>query len=228
MTFEPVAENIFRVTAGIFRSNAYLCSDPRGDFVVDPGLDPETIDAVARHLGIRPRYVFCTHGHFDHIGGAAHFQRAYGAEVFLRADDLKLMKTGNFMLMAMKINARITLPNPTLISGEGPASVAAELVNYRPLPGHTPGSALIEYGQHIFSGDSLYAHGIGLSRLPGEDHDLLRTNLKGLVGQVSEDAIIHPGHGPSARFGEIFRTNQALADFLSYPARDAAVPEARP
>lgn len=228
MKFQPVAENIFRVTAGIFRSNAYLCSDPRGDFVIDPGLDPTTIDSVARHLGIRPRYVFCTHGHFDHIGGASHFQRTYGAEVFLRAADLKLMKAGNFMLMAMKIDARITLPEPTLLSDETGGSVAGEIVSYRPLPGHTPGSSLIEYGQHIFSGDSLYAQGIGLSNLPGEDHALLRKNLKALVGLVADDAIIHPGHGPSARFGDIWRDNRALSEFLAQPETNNTASELQP
>lgn len=225
MKSQRVAQNIYRVTSGIFRSNAYLCLDPRGDFVIDPGLDPETIDAAARDLGIRPRYVFCTHGHFDHIGGAAHFQQIYGAEVFLHYADVKLMKAGNFMLMAMKIDARITLPNPTLLSGDTGFSIAGDLVKYRPLPGHTPGSSLIEYDSHIFSGDSLYAHGVGLSSLPGEDHALLRSNLQELVGQLSEDIMVHPGHGPSALFGEILRDNQALAEFLAQPIEHSASPK---
>ena len=228
MKYLRVAENIYRVTAGIFRSNAYLCADPRGDFVVDPGLDPETIDTAARDLGIRPRYVFCTHGHFDHIGGAVHFERTYGAEVFLHAADLKLMKAGNFMLMAMKIDARFTAPNPTLLSDETAASIVRDLVKYRPLPGHTPGSSLIEYGSHIFSGDSLYAQGVGLSSLPGEDHALLRRNLQVLMGQVSGNILIHPGHGPSAPFGEIIRDNQALAEFLAETIEPSTRPKVSP
>lgn len=224
---ELLADGVWRVSAGVFKSNAYLCATPQGDFVIDPGLDPETIDSAVRSLGLNPRYVFCTHGHFDHIGGAAHFQKTYGADVFVHSADTKLMKSGNFMLMVLKIDQRITLPEPIFLSGEAPFEVAGGLVTYRPTPGHTPGSCLISFGEHVFSGDTLYARGVGLSSLPGENLAQLRRSLRALWDVLPHEALIHPGHGPSARFGAIKTGNQPLLDFLAQPDDAPAQSEAK-
>jgi hydroxyacylglutathione hydrolase len=210
---EPVGDGVWRVTGGAFPSNAYLCADgaPGEAFVVDPGLDPERIDRAARDLGLTPRRVFCTHGHFDHIGGASWFQRAYGAEVFLHGADVKTMKSSNFLLMVLKLEQRITLPQVTLVD---PAASPAP-VTYLPVPGHTPGSCFIRFGEHLFTGDSLYARGVGLSDLPGENHGLLRRSLLALWDRIPGDTLIHPGHGPSARFADIRASNRTLLDFLA-------------
>jgi hydroxyacylglutathione hydrolase len=209
-----VGEGVWRVTGGAFSSNADICADgaPGEAFLIDPGLDPERIDRAARDLGLKPTRVFCTHGHFDHIGGANWFQQAYGAQVFLHQADLKTMKTGNFLLMVLKIEQRITLPDVTLID---PASPPPMAVTYMPVPGHTPGSCFVRYGGHLFTGDSLYARGVGLSDLPGENHGLLRKSLLGLWDQIPGDRLVHPGHGPSATFETIRTTNRRLLDFLA-------------
>lgn len=214
---ECVGDGVWKVTGGAFPSNAYICAtgDPGEAFIVDPGLDPARIDRAAQGLGLRPRQVFCTHGHFDHIGGASHFQQAYGAEVFLHAADLKTMKTGNFLLMVLKIDQRIVLPEVTPIDPAGPAPiVGGRPLTYLPVPGHTPGSCFIQYGDELFTGDSLYARGVGLSDLPGENHGLLRQSLLALWDDIPGDRTIHPGHGPSARFEEIRTGNRALLEFL--------------
>ena len=212
---EPVGDGVWRVTGGAFASNAYICADgaPGEAFVVDPGLDPERIDRAARDLGLTPRTVFCTHGHFDHIGGASWFQRRHGAPVFLHQADLKTMQSGNFLLMVLKIAQRITLPEVSFVD---PASPPPDLpVSYLPVPGHTPGSCFIRFGEHLFTGDSLYARGVGLSDLPGENHGLLRQSLLALWDSIPGDTLIHPGHGPSARFEAIRTGNRALLDFLA-------------
>jgi glyoxylase-like metal-dependent hydrolase (beta-lactamase superfamily II) len=211
---EAVGEGIWRVTGGAFPSNAYLCAAgaPGEAFVIDPGLDPERIDRAARELALTPRQVFCTHGHFDHVGGASFFQRTYGAEVFLHQADLKTAKTSNFLLMVIKLEQRIVLPELTLVD---PAAPPAMPVTYLPVPGHTPGSCFVRFGDHLFTGDSLYARGVGLSDLPGENHGLLRQSLLALWDQIDPETMIHPGHGPSATFATIRDGNRALAAFLA-------------
>jgi hydroxyacylglutathione hydrolase len=213
-----VGEGVWRVTGGAFPSNAYICASsvPGEAFVVDPGLAPEKIDKAARGLGLTVRQVFCTHGHFDHIGGASHFQKAYGAQVFLHAADLKTMKTGNFLLMVLKIDQRIVLPEVTFVDPALPGPMAGDrALTFHPVPGHTPGSCFIQYGEQMFTGDSLYAQGVGLSDLPGENHGLLRKSLLALWDDIPGGRLIHPGHGPSATFDDIRTGNRRLLEFLA-------------
>jgi hydroxyacylglutathione hydrolase len=211
---EALGDGVWRVTGGAFPSNAYICAAgaPGEAFIIDPGLDPQRIDRAARSLGLTPRQVFCTHGHFDHIGGASWFQQVYGASVHLHAADLKTMRSSNFLLMALKIDQRIALPEVTPID---PSADSELPVRYLPTPGHTPGSCFIRFGEHLFTGDSLYARGVGLSDLPGENHGLLRKSLLALWDAIPGATLVHPGHGPSARFDEIRSHNRALAAFLT-------------
>lgn len=215
---EEVGERVWRVTGGAFPSNAYVCAagTPGEAFVVDPGLDPQKIDGAAQALGLTVRQVFCTHGHFDHIGGASHFQAKYGAPVFLHAADFKVMKTGNFLLMVLKIDQRITLPEVTAVDPALPPPMAGQRpVVFHPVPGHTPGSCFLQVGEQMFTGDSLYAQGVGLSDLPGENHDLLRKSLLAVWDDIPGGRLIHPGHGPSATFAEIRSKNRRLLEFLA-------------
>ncbi len=220
--YDAAGTGVWRVTGGAFASNGYIGAQQGSSdcFIVDPGLDPERIDAAALSLGLTPRQVFCTHGHFDHIGGAAHFQKKYGAAVHLHPADRKTMKSGNFLLMVLKIPQRIQLPEVTDVEVDAPLdTVSGGALTYRAVPGHTPGSCFIEYGDALFTGDSLYAHGVGLSDLPGEDHEQLRLSLLALWDQIPADRMIYPGHGPAAPFAAIRSGNQPLLNFLAGPPR---------
>jgi hydroxyacylglutathione hydrolase len=216
-----VDDTLWQVASGMFTSNCYISSHAGNDrcVLIDPGLDPAGIDAQVMLIGKTPEAVLCTHGHFDHVGGAAYFQQKYKLPVYLPSGDVKTMQSSNFLLMAVKIAMRIELPHVTQLPAEG-ASVAlgGETYVYQPLPGHTPGSCLVRTGQHVFSGDSLYARGVGLSHLPGENRELLRAGIRLLWDSLPADVMVCPGHGSFARFGDICRENQALLDFLQ--ARD--------
>lgn len=212
-----VDDKLWQVASGVFTSNCYISNHEDNDrcVLIDPGLDPAGIDAQMMLLGKTPEAVLCTHGHFDHIGGAAYFQQKYKVPVYLPSGDVKTMQSSNFLLMSVKIAMRIELPDLTQLPAEG-ASIAVGNATYiyQPLPGHTPGSCLVRSGQHVFSGDSLYARGVGLSQLPGENRELLRTGIRLRRGSLPADLLVCPGHGSVARFGDIWRENQALLDFL--------------
>lgn len=208
---------IWRITSGEFPSNAYFCeaSVPGGGILIDAGLDGAAIDEQMSVHGLRPHQVFCTHGHFDHIGSAVYFQKKYGCQVFLHKGDSRTMKSGNFLLMALKIDIKIALPQVTFVEDQCAFDIDGHSLKFRPTPGHTPGSCVIEFGSALFTGDTLYSRGVGLSNLPGEDAELLKQSIRGLWPSLTPATTIYPGHGNAAD-GETVRTqNLALQQFLN-------------
>jgi len=212
-----VEERVWRVTAGAFPSNCYVVAigGTHRCAIVDPGLDGPSIERALDALRLEPAAVLCTHGHFDHAGSAARFQREHGCAVYLHADDVKTLRASNFLLMAFKIDARIEVPEVTPIDARGLfVDVAGQTFTFHPTPGHTPGSCVVHTGDSLFTGDTLYARGVGLSKLPGERPAELRRSIESLWDRFAPLTKVHPGHGESATLGWIREHNSALRQFL--------------
>lgn len=213
----PIGSNVWCVTARGFSSNCYIfrLADTSLCTLIDPGMDSEAITAALVDLKLNPVAVFCTHGHFDHIGSAEVFQRLYGCPVYLHNLDLKIMRSANFMLMAFKIEGRIKLPHVTFLEAEmSTIDVNGHEFRFQRLPGHTPGSIVIKSGSFLFTGDTLYAEGFELSKLPGGKLDDLRRSAKQIFAQYSGTDQICPGHGTTASLSWIQNNNLALRRFL--------------
>jgi glyoxylase-like metal-dependent hydrolase (beta-lactamase superfamily II) len=206
---------IWCVPNGSFSSNCYIGkTDAPGEcIVIDPGLDGNLVNTRLHQLKLRPRWIFCTHGHFDHCGSAAQLQRTYDAPVFMHAADEKTMKASNFMLMALHLPDRIEMPKVNFIT-DGFAVEAGATLRFLATPGHTPGSCLIRWGKAIFSGDTLYARGVGLSGLPGEDHKRLRQSILKYWDGLPGDCMLYPGHGRIALLENVHTGNIELRTFL--------------
>ena len=210
-----VGPGIWRVVNRVFQSNTYICAtgEPGGCFLVDPGTDPDGIDEALIGLGMEPHRVFCTHGHFDHAGSAAFFQKRYGASCFLHEADETTLGRAKFVMMAFKIPFAMELPRVTGMDGS-PQAIGGRKLTVLHAPGHTPGSCMVQYGNGLFSGDTLFSHGVGLSRLPGEDREMLRATLLSLWDQIPDDALVCPGHGECSPFSSIREKNVRLLRFL--------------
>lgn len=215
--------DVWRVTSGVFPSNAYFCQAGAagGGVLIDAGLDGATIDAELSAHGLRPHQVFCTHGHFDHAGSASHFQQKYGCEVFLHRADARTLKASNFMLMALKLDLRVKLPEITYVDDQFSVAVGGAALRYLSTPGHTPGSCVLELGSAWFTGDTLYARGVGLSRLPGEDPEQLKASLRGLWPGLTAERFLYPGHGNVADGASVRAENRALLTFLGLIETDS-------
>jgi glyoxylase-like metal-dependent hydrolase (beta-lactamase superfamily II) len=147
---------VWRVTAGVFPSNCYIVGlgDEQRCAVIDPGLDGAAIEFAIESLGLKPAAVLCTHGHFDHAGSASVLQRNHGCPVYLPAADVPTLRSSNFLLMAFKIDARIEQPEVTAVSAENTAvDVEGQAFSFHPVPGHTPGSCVVQHGDSLFSAE---------------------------------------------------------------------------
>jgi glyoxylase-like metal-dependent hydrolase (beta-lactamase superfamily II) len=144
--------------AGVF---LYAARTPSGVILFDTGLDPAAhgIDALLASLGSgrdQVQKIFLTHGHFDHLAGAAQFP---GAARYLGEGDLGLAAgtASPDALMAKVLSLVMRLPpvaitNP--LRGAATIPVAPGLaVRAIPVPGHTAGSYAFLYDGVLFPGD---------------------------------------------------------------------------
>ena len=91
------ALGVIRVRNSTFASNTYLyrVGTAGACAIIDPGLDQDRIEEQLAAHGLTPRAVLCTHGHFDHVGCAHHFQQTYRIPVYLHRADAALVKSAN-------------------------------------------------------------------------------------------------------------------------------------
>jgi len=76
-------------------------------------------------------------------------------------------------------------------------------------PGHSPGSICLLGGKCIFTGDLLFAGGIGRYDFPGSSYTTLMSSLRKVI-TLDDGFIVYPGHGPATTIGDERRTNPFL------------------
>jgi glyoxylase-like metal-dependent hydrolase (beta-lactamase superfamily II) len=69
-------------------------------------------------------------------------------------------------------------------------------------PGHTPGGISIKLGDVVFTGDTLFAGGIGRTDLPEGDERTLYRSIKEKLFMLDDNTVVYPGHGPESTIGE--------------------------
>ena len=83
-------------------------------------------------------------------------------------------------------------------------------------PGHCPGGVCLQIGKKgergtdLFVGDTLFAGSIGRTDLPGGDYNTLIGSIRTVLFAFGDEAIVHPGHGPTTTIGHERLTNPFL------------------
>lgn len=209
-------EEVYRVVTEVMSSNCYICRTAiTGDcIIIDPGLGTEAIMSKLSNLTLKPSKIFCTHGHFDHIGSAAVLQEKFGSQVFLHSADVKLARSANFLLKAFRFSHTVIQPEYSVIEDGLEIDLNGAMLRVHHTPGHTDGSCIIEYGKALFTGDTIYSREFKLSQLPGGKPDLLRESIYKVWNLLTDDRIIFPGHGDISPANLVYTKNHALLKFL--------------
>ena len=191
------------IPAGPIDTNAYLLSAPeRGEaLLIDaPGEVWADVKPLLADRGCRLVELWITHGHWDHMQGAAEIVRATGAKVLAHADDRPLIETPEIMerFMGERLNLEGVHVDHWVAPGETRAALglAAEV---RHVPGHCPGNVLFYFPAlaAAFVGDALFRGSIGRTDLPGGDHALLLRSIREQIYTLPGETKVFPGHGPA-------------------------------
>lgn len=160
-----------------------------GDFI------DNVIDGI-RAVGFDPsdlKYVLVTHGHFDHVGGAARFQETYGARVGMTEADWELAEQP-----PSDPRYEIDVPVHDMVIADGDTLQLGDTeIRFYVTPGHTEGVLSMEFPlrdggeEHrafVFGGVGLNFEGVHrtnlyldsvarIRRLAAEENDPIEVNI---------------------------------------------------
>lgn len=217
-----ITHNIYCTTEYKFfesnRANIWLVKGPRKDVIIDTGLG---VCNLRQHLSMcklieperKPCEVVCTHAHFDHSGGAHHFN-----DVFIHEDDQAALLNGRQEIVLNYVKADHFMEKP--YDGFSHLNYKVPSTNCRGLqdgseidlgngeslyvihvPGHTQGSIALYYPQQdcLFSGDFVYDCGHGsnlLDWLPSGSVGNYITSCDRITDWITDKAVqtVYPGH----------------------------------
>ena len=78
------------------------------------------------------------------------------------------------------------------------AGISFEVLN---VPGHSPGHLAYAADGCLFSGDVLFAGGVGRVDIPGGDWDTLLESIRMLAERFPPETVVYSGHGPPTTLG---------------------------
>jgi glyoxylase-like metal-dependent hydrolase (beta-lactamase superfamily II) len=172
---------------GAFQTNCYIVFLPKGEIVIDPGID--AAKWVESNV-TTPLAILNTHGHFDHVWSNHKLQESLKIPLYTPKKDV-------FMLQNDTFGYGMDSSTPDIeVDGDKKFDIGGEIVEFLHFPGHTPGCSIIRIANVIFSGDFIFKNSIGRTDFPySSPEDMKKSILKFL--KFKEDLKIYPGHGES-------------------------------
>jgi hydroxyacylglutathione hydrolase len=204
--------------AGPIQTNAYLLTEPAlGEAVLidAPGDVWADVEPILRKEKCRLVELWLTHGHWDHMQGAAEVVRATGARVRAHAADRPLIETPEVMKRFMMPGHELepVKVDAWLQPGETIAALGLTF-EVRHVPGHCLGNVLfyVQSTGLAFVGDALFAGSVGRTDLPGGDFAVLEHSIRSQIYTLPDATRVFPGHGPDTTVGEEKRSNPYVAE----------------
>lgn len=181
-----------------YESNCYLVTDDGESeaIVIDPSVSPQRLSRARGRLLPPIGAIVLTHAHYDHMLCIDEWREKTGAPLFIHAADAAALSDGVRNVYRMFTGADGgTSPAERLLAEGDVITCGKEELSVLSTPGHTPGSICLAAGDILITGDTLFAHSIGRTDLPGGDGAAMQKTLTRLKN-LPRDFTVYAGHGP--------------------------------
>lgn len=223
-------------TFNLFQEHTMVASkDGTHCIIVDPGFysdqEEKQFSDFIEQGGLRPEAILLTHGHIDHIWGAAQAQNMYGGiPVYMNAADRVVLDDNLVVSAKYGLKAPGTDFRGTDVNDGDIIETAGMKFKVITTPGHSPGSVcyLEETEKIMFTGDTLFAGTIGRTDLKfGNYDDEIRSIMEKLIW-LDASVEIYPGHGWSSTIARERMSNPFLEPFNEKEELEGLTPDELP
>jgi hydroxyacylglutathione hydrolase len=200
--------HVYVLPAGPIQTNAYLLTDPStGEAVLIDA--PEgvwaQVEPILKREGCRLSALWLTHGHWDHIQGAAEVARKSGAPIHAHLGDRAMIETPEVMRPLM-LPGLVVEPSKVdrWIDDGATLGALGENVRVSHVPGHAPGSLMFYFPRAAaaFPGDALFKGSVGRTDLPGGSFEELERSIRSRIYVLPDETKVFAGHGEVTTVGE--------------------------
>lgn len=197
---------------GPIGTNAFLVWEENGaeTILIDAPPDAKsTIEPLLKLRGLKLSALWLTHGHWDHMAGAAELVEGE-MTVLGHKDDLELFENpqcmSSFAMPGMDFQP---IQVTQWVADGDKLDLFGREVDVLHVPGHCPGNVAFHVSSEgwCFVGDAIFAGSIGRTDLPGGDFATLEKSIKEKLYTLSPATSLHPGHGPETTVEHEMATN---------------------
>lgn len=201
---------IEQIKTGTIEENCYLIYNERNLLIIDPGAEPEKIDARIKKTKRIPKAILLTHTHYDHIGAVETLRKQYSIPVYVSPLEQEWLSNPRLNLSGLGRHDDIA---DVIVN---PAEFEFELTDYEiggltfsvvPTPGHSIGSVSFIFDDFVITGDALFRGSIGRSDLPTGDMEQLLHSIRTYLFTLPEEFPAYPGHGDATTIEHEIKTN---------------------
>jgi glyoxylase-like metal-dependent hydrolase (beta-lactamase superfamily II) len=200
-----------------FMANCYIvASETSGrGMIIDPGVKAKRISEAVEELNISVPLIVLTHVHIDHLSALDIVKNATKAQLAVfDAGTMKAPPEPSQVMKRLKFVPFELPTNPDILLKDGD-SIDIDDLHFSVLhtPGHSTDSVSLWGHGVVFSGDTLFRRGIGVTLpglFPGHDHKQLKESIREKLLTLPDDTIVYPGHGAATTIGEERRLNPML------------------
>lgn len=212
--------NVKSLCLGPVQTNCYLVWNKSKDCIIfDPGEEGHKILKEIETHKLKPKAIFLTHAHFDHIGAVDFIREKFHLPLYIHKKEVDWLSnplkngSGKYNMLP---NYTARLPEEEhIIKKEQFFEIADMKFEAIFTPGHSPGSISYIFHDDDFAivGDTLFYQSIGRTDLYGGSLEVLLKSIHEKLLVLPEDMILYPGHGEYTTPSNEMESNPFLNGF---------------